>query len=144
MRENLLLIKLNEIDIMNYSFFNVYDINIKIVFSFKEANLLLNSFSPDAILVQLDIIDNTFINKLEDLYIGSNLIIPWVCLVTTNNLTAEKIARSNNVFYYGIGTNEIDKIYTAVKDAIIFGYIAKNEDAYIKNFKGLRDRKEKY
>lgn len=76
---------------------------------------------PDALVVQVNEIADVVIYKIRESFKRTGLSIPWVSLVMNNSAFSEKIARSNRVFYYGVGVEDVGFVIDAIVDAIKAG-----------------------
>lgn len=132
MKEKLLVLSISKISLMDISLLNQDEFEIKVVNNFEDVTSAISQFNPDALLVQLNKITDRFITELNNLYQKNNLIIPWVCLVVSNNPTAETLARSSKVFFYGVGQKDVKHVLRAINDATRYGVQMKCEIRYIR------------
>lgn len=132
MTGKILLLSLGGIHLLNKT--NISENN----FEFREINELgdieesLKSYEPDAILLQVQQISDVIVYKVREALKRCSLQVPWLCLVLNNSSFGEKVARSNRVFYYGVGVEDLGFVLDAAKDAVRLGKQTKLENKFIK------------
>lgn len=120
MKERLLIACLDDMDIIDLNIILKNRIEMSILYNFQDCLIELKTFYPDIVLIQAEEINDSIIKKLNNFIDGIGKKIDWLSIVKKNTPRNERLARINNVFYYGVGIDDLQNVYTAIEDLIQF------------------------
>lgn len=117
----ILVLSLIDRSFLDESYLKKRNINIYYTYNISDLQKYIRRVNPDALLVQVTSMCKDVINSIKQISKVYGYSLPWLCYVTNNTKESEFLARSNNVFYYGVGLEDIINIYEASFDAVNVG-----------------------
>lgn len=138
MTGKILILSLDNVNVIKSEEFKKRDIESQYILELGDFESAIKKFNPDAVLIQANEISDVIIYRMRESFKRYGVRLPWLALVLKNSSFSEKVARSNRVFYYGVGIEDVGFVADASKDAIIIGKQYKLEDRFIKQSFGIK------
>ncbi len=132
MNGKIFLISLDGVRLITENNLKEKNLDFNEVFDLGSVENSLKVFVPDAVILQVNDISDVVIYKLREALKRAALNIPWLCLVMNNSSFSERMARSNRVFYYGVGVEDLGFVLDAANDAVRAGKQSKLEEKFLR------------
>lgn len=132
MTSKILLLSLDGIRLINRDNITENNFEFREIIKLGEIEGNIKSYEPDAVMLQVQEITDVVVYTVRDALKKCSLKVPWLCLVLDNTAFGERVARSNKVFFYGVGVEDLGFVLDAAKDAVRIGRQAKLEKKFLK------------